>query len=128
MLFFCICFTILWPIWNLSQYARFHLRLNALNIIGLVRLAFGVLVGIMLWTRQSGAMALLRIHLAVFVVFVAYSLLNILQLLVRYQFSPLAALQVFLSLGISVVFLLSAVIYFSASERVRATYGSKLFG
>lgn len=97
-------------------------------MIGLLRLAFGVLVGIMLWTRQSAAMVLLRIHLALFALFTAYALVNMLRLMVRYRFSPFTTLQVFLSLGISIVFLVSMIIYFSASERVRATYGSKLFG
>lgn len=128
LLFFSIALAILWPLWTLSQYARFHLRLSPLNMIGLLRLAFGVLVGIMLWTRQSAAMVLLRIHLALFALFTAYALVNMLRLMVRYRFSPFTTLQVFLSLGISIVFLVSMIIYFSASERVRATYGSKLFG
>jgi hypothetical protein len=128
LLFFCICFTILWPLWVLSQYARFHFRMNPLSVIGLVRLAFGVLVGIMLWTRQSAAMVLLRIHLAATAAFTAYNLLVALLLMFRYTYVPFAALQVFSSIAVSVIFLLSAIIYFSVSQRVRATYGSKLFG
>jgi hypothetical protein len=82
----------------------------------------------MLWTRQSAAMALLRIHLAVTAAFTAYNLFNLLQYAIRYSFSPLATWRIFSSAGISLIFLLSATLYFSVSERVRATYGSKLFG
>lgn len=128
LLFFCIAFTILWPLWVLSQYARLNFRISPLGVIGLVRIAFGVLVGIMLWTRQSASMILLRIHLATGAAFAAYNLLNVLQFLFRYQFSPLVAWRVFSSLGVTLIFFLSSVVYFSVSERVRATYGSKLFG
>jgi hypothetical protein len=128
LLFFCICFTILWPLWVLSQYARFHFRINPLGVFGLVRLVFGVLVGIMLWTRQSAAMVLLRIHLAATALFTVYNLLTVLLFVVRYSYPRFAALPVFLSIAVSLVFLLSAIVYFSVSERVRANYGSKLFG
>ena len=128
MLFFCICFTILWPLWVLSQYARFSFRMSPLSMLGLVRLAFGVFAGIMLWTRQSAAMVLLRIHLAVTAAFTAYNLVNTMLLMSRLHISPYTAWQVFLSFALSLVYFVSAVLYFSLSERVRATYGSKLFG
>ena len=128
LLFFCISFTILLPLWFLSQYARFQFRMGAPGVIGLVRLAFGVLVGIMLWTRQSAAMVLLRIHLAVTALFTAYNLITVLLFVVPYSYPRLATLPIFLSIAASLVFLLSAIVYFSVSERVRATYGSKLFG
>jgi hypothetical protein len=128
LLFFCICFTVLWPLWVLSQYALFRFRLTPLSIIGLVRLAFGLLAGIMLWTRQSSAMLLLRIHLGVTGAFTIYSLFNLLLIMTRFHYSPLVAWRVFSSIGVTIIFLLSATVYFSVSERVRATYGSKLFG
>jgi hypothetical protein len=128
LLFFCICFTILWPLWVLSQYARFNFRMSPLSVIGLVRLAFGVFAGIMLWIRQSSAMVLLRFHLAVTAAFTAYNLFNTMVLMSRYHISPYAAWRVFSSFALSLIYLLSAVLYFSLSERVRATYGSKLFG
>ena len=102
--------------------------MNPLSVIGLVRLAFGVLVGIMLWTRQSAAIVLLRIHLAVTAAFTAYNLFNALSLMARYQISPLAAWRVYSSFALSLIYLLSAVLYFSISGRVRSTFGSKLFG
>lgn len=128
LLFFCIAFTILWPLWVLSQYARFNFRMSPLAVIGLLRLVFGVLVGIMLWTRQSAAMVLLRIHLGVTALFTAYNLINFLPFVMHYQFSPLVVWRVFSSFAVSLIYLGSAVIYFSVSERVRATYGTKLFG
>jgi hypothetical protein len=128
LLFFCICFTILWPLWVLTQYAFFRFRLTPLSVIGLVRLAFGVFVGIMLWTRQSSAMVLLRIHLAVTAAFTAYNLFNLLLIVARFHYSPAVAWRVFSSTAVTIIFLLSVILYFSASERVRATYGSKLFG
>jgi len=128
LLFFCICITILWPLWVLSQYARFNFRMSPLAVVGLLRLVFGVLVGIMLWTRQSAAMVLLRIHLGITALFTAYNLINLLMYMMRYQFSPFAAWRVFYSFAVSLIFLGGVVIYFSVSERVRATYASKLFG
>lgn len=102
--------------------------MSPLAVIGLLRLVFGVLVGIMLWTRQSAAMLLLRIHLGVTALFTAYNLIATLLFIMRYQFSPFAAWRVFSSFAVSLIYLGSAILYFSVSERVRATYGSKLFG
>jgi intracellular septation protein A len=73
-------------------------------------------------------MVLLRIHLAVSAAFTAYNLLNLLLIMARYTYSPLVALRVFSSMALSIIFFLSAIIYFSVSERVRATYGARLFG
>jgi hypothetical protein len=102
--------------------------MSPLAVVGLLRLVFGVLVGIMLWTRQSAAMVLLRIYLGVTALFTAYNAINALLLMLRYQFSPLVAWRVFSSFAVSLIYLGSMVIYFSVSERVRTTYGSKFFG
>ena len=128
LLFFCICFTILWPIWNLGQYAFFTFRLTAISALALARLVLGIIVGAMLWSRQAAAMVLLRIYLIAGAALMLYSVFNLLQFAARYRFSILFSWRILMSTGTSLVFLAAAILYFSLSERVRATYGSKLFG
>jgi zinc-ribbon domain len=128
LLFFCICLTILWPMWILSQYAVYHFRFTAFSALALLRLIIGIVAGITLWTRQAAAMVLLRIYLILGAGLSVFNLFNMLQWAVRYRSSAFVVLPVLLSTGSSLLFLGSLILYFSTSERVRATYGSKLFG
>lgn len=73
-------------------------------------------------------MLLLRIYLATTAAFTIYNLFSLLMIITRFHYPLLVAWRVYGTYAVSIIFLLSAIIYFSTSERVRATYGSKLFG
>jgi hypothetical protein len=129
LLFFCIGFTILWPLWTLSQYAmgRFAFR-GVAGAAGLIRLGFGIVVGAALWTGKPAAMTLLRIYFALSGALLLWSMFNWARISMHYNvFSPSFLQTLLLGLGLPLVLLVSGVLYFSKSERVRATYGSKLF-
>jgi zinc-ribbon domain len=128
LLFFCICLTILWPVWILSQYALYQFHLTAFSALTLLRLILGIVAGITLWGRQAAAMALLRIYLILGAGLTLFNLFSMLQFALRYRFSALFGWRVLMSTGSSLLFLGSLILYFSLSERVRNTYGSKLFG
>ena len=141
LLFFCISFTILLPLWTLTNllhgrigYAWFSLMLHDRSIhvwfslIALSRTVFGVVMGIMLWLRNEAAMVLLRIYLVLGVALFLWSIFNLVRAALSFNVSPLVVLRAnSAGLGILLIFLTAAIIYFSTSERVRATYGSKLF-
>jgi hypothetical protein len=128
LLFFCICFTILWPLWILSETVRTHFYLGPFGILSLARLAFMVVVGVALWMRHPAAMVLLRIHLVVGSLLTAYSVFSVLSFVLSREFVPVSFWPALSTIGLSVALLVSGAIYFSLSERVRSTYGSKLFG
>jgi hypothetical protein len=129
LLFFCVSFTILWPVWVIPQYFIYHFVLSPFSVLGLLRLAFGIITGIGLWMTKPGAMALLRIY---FVLSGLLAVLNVFSLiLVAVRFHTLRFLSstpVLWVTGSSLAFLAAGLLYFSLSERVRTTYGSKLFG
>jgi hypothetical protein len=92
LLFFCICFTILWPLLNLSQYVLYRrFGLNLFTVVALVRLAFGVLVGVVLWMQKPVAMVLLRIYFALGAVSILWSLYALIQA-AHYYNAPLSLL------------------------------------
>ncbi len=134
LLFFCLAFTILWPLWTFSQYAMYNFvifrHLTLLGSLSLLRVALGIVVGIVLWTRSPAAIMLLRIYFAVAGVLTLWSIYNWVQLVARFHNNvsfPFVQSFVFGFIP-SLVFLVAGIIYFATSERVRATYGSKLFG
>lgn len=127
LLFFCISFTILWPLWQLSQYAIYHFSFHTpLSMLGPLRMVFGIVVGAMLWSGKPVAMQLLRIYFVLAGALTLWNLFNWFQIIVRYHYNPIVSTSFIFGLGSSVAFLVSGVLYFSVSERVRATYGSKL--
>jgi hypothetical protein len=127
LLFFCISFTILWPLWQLSQYAFYHFPFRGpFAWLGPLRLVFGIVVGAVLWTGKPVAMQLLRIYFIFAGALTLWSLFNWFRIIVRMHYNPLLSSSFIFGLGSSVAFLVCAVLYFSMSERVGATYGSKL--
>src|SRR5215831_14822433 len=127
LLFFCISFTILWPLWQLSQYALYHFTFRGpVAWLGPLRLVFGIVVGVVLWTGKPVAMQFLRIYFIFAGALTLWGLLNWLRVIVRVHYNPLLSASFILGLGSSIAFLVCGVIYFTMSERVRATYGSKL--
>src|SRR6266699_427485 len=70
LLVYCIFLTIVWPVWTLSQYALrpAMLRtgmLRAISAITLLRMAYGIAVGISLWAASRSALVLLRIYFVI---------------------------------------------------------------
>lgn len=128
LLFFCIAMTILWPIWVLSQYAMRPFHLTPFVMAGLLRLLLGIVAGAMLWARNAGAMILLRIYLILGATLAFFNLFTLFRIAAHYNFAVLWSFPVLVSTGTSLFFLTAVILYFSLSERVRATYGSKLFG
>ena len=133
LLFFCLAFTILWPLWTFSQYAMYNFvifrHFTLLGSLSLLRVALGIVVGIVLWTRSSAAILLVRIYFAVAGGLTLWGIYNWVQLVARFHNNmSFPFIQSFLFGFIpSLVFLLAGIIYFATSERVQATYGSKLF-
>ncbi len=130
---FCIGFTILWPIWTLLQYAlnRFSIlyHFTPLALLGPIRIVFGIVVGIMLWTGESAALMLLRIYLVLSGMLTVWSIFTWVQIIVRFPkyFASIGSITSLLTLVLNLVFLVVTIAYFSLSKRVKATYGSKLF-
>src|SRR5258708_40150471 len=88
LLFFCLAFTILWPLWTFSQYAMYNFvifrHFTLLGSLSLLRVALGIVVGIVLWTRSSAAILLVRIYFAVAGGLTFLWLFNWVQLLARF--------------------------------------------
>jgi hypothetical protein len=127
LLFFCISFTILWPLWQLSQYVLYHFAFRGpIWWLGPLRLVFGIVVGAVLWTGKPAAMPLLRIYYVFAGALTLWTLLNWLRLVMRADIHLGFPISFITITGSSIAFLISGVLYFATSERVRATYGSKL--
>ena len=129
LLFFCIGFTILWPLWTLSQYSLSRFAFRGLpGAAGLLRLVLGIAVGVVLWMGKPAAMMLLRVYFALSGLLLLWSVVNWVRLLARFpDFSPRLLQPLVTGLGLSIVLFVSGILYFSRSQRVRATYGSNLF-
>ena len=134
LLFFCVAFTILFPVWTLGQYAVYNFaifrHLTPLTSLSLLRLVFGIVVGIMLWTLAPAALMLVRIYFAVSGMLTLWGIYSWVQFFARYHNNSSFVYIQPLVFGFlpHVAFLMIGIIYFATSERVRATYGSKLFG
>ncbi len=128
LLFFCICFTVFWPLWVLSQYALHRIVFRPLSALGLLRMAFGVVVGVLLWAESRSALVLLRIYFVISVVLQAWNIFNFFTLMLRYNASFLSSTMIswLMSTVFYVLFLVLGIAYFAKSERVRATFGENL--
>lgn len=133
LVLFCIGFTILWPFWTLLLYAvnRFSIlyHFTPLALLTPIRIVFGIVVGIMLWTGKPAALIALRIYLALAGVLTLWNIVSWVQIAMRFPryFESASAIMSLFTLVMSVVFLVSTILYFAMSKRVQATYGSKLF-
>ena len=129
LLFFCIGFTILWPLWTLSQLALSRFVFRGLpGTAAFIRLLLGITVGVVLWMGKPAAMMLLRIYFAMTGVLLLWSFVNWGRFFMHYPGFSSSLLQPLVTgLGLSIVLFIAGILYFSRSERVRATYGSQLF-
>lgn len=127
LLFFCISFTILWPLWQLAQYAFYNFAFRGpFWWLGPLRLIFGIVAGAMLWTGKPVAMQALRIYFVYAGGLTLWTLANWVRFVVNPNAHVVFPITFVVTTGSSVAFLVSGVLYFATSERVRATYGSKL--
>jgi hypothetical protein len=128
LLVFCICLTILWPLWTLSQYALHRFLFRAAGALGLLRTIFGIVVGVSLWMESRSALMLLRIYFVIAIALMAWSILSFATFMVRYAggFSSSLLASWLTSLFPYALFLVLGIAYFVKSERVRATYGENL--
>jgi hypothetical protein len=133
LVLFCIGFTILWPFWTLLLYAvnRFSIlsHFTPLALLTPIRIVFGIVVGIMLWTGKPAALIVLRIYLALAGLLTLWSIVTWVQIIIRFPryFESTSAVLSLFTLVMSLIFLVSTILYFAMSKRVLATYGSKLF-
>src|SRR5882724_10358167 len=70
LLVFCICFIMVWPLWTASQFvlhpATLHyLTLNPIGMLGLLRTASGVAVGVYLWLENRSTLVMLSVDFVV---------------------------------------------------------------
>ena len=133
LLVFCIFLTIIWPVWTLSQYAirpgMFRTSmLRAISGITLLRMAYGIAVGISLWAASRAAIMLLRIYFIVSVALMAWSIVSFSALMMRYSGGLHAPTLISWLMAVLpyTLFLVLGIVYFAKSERVRATYGENL--
>lgn len=127
LLVFCIFLTIVWPLWTLSQFVFRPFIFRAISALGLLRMAFGIAVGILLWAENRSALVLLRIYFIVAAVLVAWSFVSIATVMMRYStlhFSMFTGWII--AVFPYILFLVLGIVYFTKSERVRATYGENL--
>ena len=132
LLFFCIALTVLWPIWILGNYAvqyamykRSLISVRPLVVLGWVKLALGMAVGIVLWVRNSSAMSWLRIYYGLSTILFLFSTYSWVLIIIRYPGAGMMLSLLYAYLP-STAFFLAGVLYFSFSQRVRATYGGNL--
>lgn len=122
---FCLGITMASPLLVFAQIANQPQGPNPYNLVDIVRVLYGIIVGIMLWTRRPLALMLLRIY------FVVVLLTIVLVVLVFFAAALRTKNTFFLGRGIGSVLPLviySAIwfSYFRTSERVRNTYGATL--
>lgn len=128
LLFFCICLTILSPLCTLREYLTYHYVLNSFTLMRLLHLAFEIAVGVMLWMAWPVAMVLLRIYFALSALLAFLNLFSLYRTAVHFNaLWVLYSAPVLTVVGPSLAFLVGGILYFSLSQRVRATYGSGLF-
>lgn len=124
LLFFCVIVTVLGPIAFVSNISREPFFLNVL--LGL-QMIFGVVVGINLWSVRESALGLLRVYLAVAVVFGLMLLAaNLLDAFARPEQSLLESIGTPGLRLLKLAILAAWYAYFHSSRRVRSTYGSNL--
>jgi hypothetical protein len=73
-------------------------------------------------------MALLRFYYALSALLSVWGVLNLVRSVTHFNAGPLFWGIFFRGFGSALVFLIAGVFYFALSRRVRATYGSNLFG
>jgi hypothetical protein len=124
LFWYCIFITILGPLALVGQLLTFQFR-NPLLVLEVIRLLYGVVVGVFLWIERPLAIQLLRIY---FIFLAAIFLLVFLRLasfaLARH--TTVFQLTGFVSTVLSAIFSLLWFLYFHKSERVRNTYGRNL--
>jgi hypothetical protein len=127
LLIYCELLTILAPAFFLLFY-WFALKLHPRRFSGitdLARVAFGMIVGIFLWARRSGALTLLNIYFLVLAVSIVLFGLESYFYGLRLHRSFFLSLQfksLVLNMGVTILWFA----YFKRSVRVRNTYGRNL--
>jgi hypothetical protein len=127
LLVFCIFLTIVWPLWTLTQFVLRPGMFRAINALGLLRMAFGIAVGVSLWMQSRSAILLLRIYFVIAVVLTAWGMVSFATLMMRYSTWRFLMFAQWLTAVLPyMLFLVLGIVYFTKSERVRATYGENL--
>jgi hypothetical protein len=127
LLFFCIGFTVLWPLWVLGQYAFYSIGFRLIGVLGLLRMVFGIVVGVFLWTGNRAALVLLRVYFVISALLLAWSIYNVGTFMLRYHAMSGILMSWTRSQAPYVLFLVLGIAYFAMSERVRATFGENLW-
>jgi hypothetical protein len=133
LVLFCVGFTVLWPVWTFLLYAvnRFSIlyHFTPLALLGPIRIVFGIVVGILLWTGKPVALIVLRIYLVLAGMLMLWSIVTQIQIIMRFPryFESISGITSLFTLMLNLIFLVTTIAYFSLSKRVQATYGSKLF-
>jgi heme/copper-type cytochrome/quinol oxidase subunit 4 len=128
LLFFCIVLTVISPLLVTGQVLAglSRTRFNGGYLIDVVRVVYGIVVGISLWMRRSGAINLLRIYFGILIVTVVVVALSFIQASLRIGWTP-ALLSSRFTPGLQLVgYTILWFAYFRKSQRVRNTYGINL--
>ncbi len=127
LLIFCIFLTMVWPLWTLSQFVLRPGMFRAISSLGLLRMAFGIAVGVSLWVQSRAAIMLLRIYFVVAVALTAWGIVSFATLIMRYSTWHFSMVSGWLIAVVPyALFLVLGIAYFAKSERVRTTYGENL--
>ena len=117
LLFFCVSMTVLTPLFILARVGGSGFEVT--TIIDLSFSAFGLFVGIMVWTVSAHAFLLLWIY---FGLSAALQVLAIVASFLAPEQNPEQMFQLFRGLILTFVWFL----YFKKSDRVQATFGRNL--
>jgi hypothetical protein len=125
LLVFCIMLTVLAPLAVLFPVVALRRIPSNYFMPELVRVLYGVIVGIVLWSRQAIALMMLRIYFVVLVVTLGLAWLRLIAASLQ-SHTPVFLLPVFAPVltytGGSILWF----VYFRKSVRVKNTYGSNV--
>ncbi len=137
LLLYCLSLTVLMPIlaiapFFLFSFSRLHPGLvfrslirESYYMVEVIRVLYGVIVGIALWVGRAIALQLLKIYFVFVAVDTLLSFLRLASILLKVHATPFRSLQFYplvLSTALSILWFL----YFRQSERVRNTYGANI--
>jgi hypothetical protein len=128
LLLFCIVLTILSPLFTMLQILPL-LRLRRMpypsSMLDMLRVFYGLGVGVFLWMKRPIALVLLRVYFIAFAVMAALAILAMIAISLRTHSSIFLSAR-FTAIGTLLGYMMLWFAYFKKSVRVRNTYGANL--
>jgi hypothetical protein len=128
LLCFCIVITILSPLSTMPRILlllRFRRMPDPTSSLDMLRVFYGLVVGVFLWTKRPIALFLLRVYFIAFAVILALSILAMIAASMQAHSSIFLSVR-FPTIGTLLGYMMLWFAYFKKSVRVRNTYGANL--